>query len=81
MNPRAGLLFIDFGKGDLLYLAVTAGILWDGPELQSFVGAQRLMRFRVQSMRLVESSWPLRWGGAELSPALEGTGAWTQAPC
>ena len=76
VNPRAGLLFIDFDKGDLLYLAVTAGILWDGPELSSFAGAQRLMRFKVQSMRLVESSLPLRWGEAELSPVLQGTGAW-----
>ena len=76
VNPRAGLLFIDFDKGDLLYLAVTAGIVWDGPELSSFVGAQRLMRFKVQSMRLVKSSLPLRWGKAALSPVLEGTGAW-----
>jgi len=76
VNPRAGLLFIDFDKGDLLYLAVTADIVWDGPELSSFAGAQRLMRFEVQSIRLVESSLPLRWSKAELSPVLEGTGAW-----
>ncbi|MES1980435.1 MAG: pyridoxamine 5'-phosphate oxidase family protein [Pseudomonadota bacterium] len=76
VNPRAGLLFIDFDSGDLLYIAVTAEIVWDGPELQSFAGAQRLMRFRVQSMRLVQSSLPLRWGEAELSPVLETTGAW-----
>ncbi|MDI1273155.1 pyridoxamine 5'-phosphate oxidase family protein [Polaromonas sp.] len=76
VNPRAGLLFMDFARGDLLYLAVTADIIWDGPELQCFAGAQRLMRFSVQSMRLVESSLPLRWGKAILSPALEGTGAW-----
>ncbi|WP_397410251.1 pyridoxamine 5'-phosphate oxidase family protein [Polaromonas sp.] len=80
VNPRAGLLFIDFDNGDLLYLAVTAGIVWDGPELSSFAGAQRLMRFKVQSMRLVESSLPLRWGEAELSPVLQGTGAWAQPP-
>lgn len=79
VNPRAGLLFIDFDNGDLLYLAVTASIVWDGPELESFAGAQRLMRFNVQSMRLVESSLPLRWGQAELSPALQGTGAWSQS--
>lgn len=76
VNPRAGLLFVDFDNGDLLYLAVTADIVWDGPEVQSFAGAQRLMRFKVQSMRLVESSLPLRWGEAELSPVLEATGAW-----
>lgn len=76
VNPRAGLLFIDFDTGDLLYLAVTADIVWDGAQVQSFAGAQRLMRFKVQSMRLVESSLPLRWGEAELSPVLEATGAW-----
>jgi uncharacterized protein len=76
VNPRAGLLFIDFDNGDLLYLAVTADIVWDGPEVESFTGAQRLLRFKVQAMRLVESSLPLRWGEAELSPVLEATGAW-----
>jgi len=76
VNPRAGLLFADFDNGDLLYLAATAEIIWDGPEVASFTGAQRLLRFKVQSMRLVENSLPLRWGEAELSPALETTGAW-----
>lgn len=80
VNPRAGLLFIDFDTGDLLYLAVTADIIWDGPEVDSFAGAQRLMRFKVQAMRLVESSLPLRWGEAELSPVLEATGDWAGRP-
>ncbi|SFU78126.1 hypothetical protein SAMN05216350_10559 [Polaromonas sp. YR568] len=76
VNPRAGLLFADFDNGDLLYLAVMAEIIWDGPEVESFTGAQRLLRFKVQSMRLVENSLPLRWGEAELSPALATTGVW-----
>jgi len=76
VNPRAGLLFIDFDNGDLLYVAVTADILWDGPEVDSFAGAQRLMRFKVQAMRLVESSLPLHWSESELSPVLEATGTW-----
>ena len=76
VNPRAGLLFIDFDSGDLLYLAVTADIIWDGPEVAAFEGAQRLLRFKVQSMKRVEASLPLRWGRAELSPVLEATGAW-----
>lgn len=70
VNPRAGLLFIDFDTGELLYLAVAAGIVWDGPELQGFDGAQRLLRMRVLSMRRVEGALPLRWGPAELSPYL-----------
>ena len=76
VNPRAGLLFIDFDSGDLLYLAVTAEIVWDGPEVKAFEGAQRLLRFKLQSMKRVEASLPLRWGRAELSPVLQATGAW-----
>ncbi len=76
VNPRAGLLFIDFDTGDLLYLAVTAEIIWDGPEVQSFAGAQRLLQLKVQAMRRVENSLPLRWGEAALSPVLETTGSW-----
>ena len=80
VNPRAGLLFIDFETGDLLYLAVSAEIVWNGAEVESFAGAQRLLRFTVDSMRRVEASLPLRWGAAELSPALEPTGAWKTSP-
>ena len=71
INPRAGLLFIDFATGDLLYLAVTAEIIWSGAEVDSFAGAQRLLRFQVKSVRRVEASLPLRWSAAELSPLLK----------
>ena len=30
LNPRAGLMFIDFERGDLLYLTGKAEIIWDG---------------------------------------------------
>ena len=75
-NPRAGLLFIDFDSGDLLYLAAQASIIWDGPEVESFAGAQRLLRFAVTQALLVKQSLPLRWGPATLSPVLEPTGSW-----
>jgi predicted pyridoxine 5'-phosphate oxidase superfamily flavin-nucleotide-binding protein len=70
VNPRAGLLFIDFDNGDLLYLAVAAEIVWDGPELAALEGAQRLLRFTLLSMKRVPASLPLRWGEAQLSPYL-----------
>jgi len=76
VNPGAGLLFIDFENGDLLYLAVHAEIIWEGTELDAFPGAQRLLRFKVLAMKRVEASLPLRWGRAELSPALQATGVW-----
>lgn len=75
-NPRAGLLFIDFASGDLLYLATQAEIVWDGPEVEAFAGAQRLMRFTVRQAVLVKQSLPLRWGPATPSPVLDATGSW-----
>lgn len=79
LDPRAGLLFIDFTNGDLLYLAVEAEIVWDGPQVAAFSGAQRLLRFHLRQALLVEAALPLRWSGAELSPMLEKTGSWEEA--
>ncbi|MEP6790450.1 MAG: pyridoxamine 5'-phosphate oxidase family protein [Ramlibacter sp.] len=76
LNPRAGLLFIDFDNGDLLYLAVRAAIVLDGREVQAFAGAQRLLRFEVTAMRRVRAALALRWSEAELSPQLLKTGTW-----
>jgi predicted pyridoxine 5'-phosphate oxidase superfamily flavin-nucleotide-binding protein len=76
VHPRAGLLFIDFENGGLLYLAVQAEIIWEGAELEAFPGALRLLRFKVLAMKRVQASLPLRWGQSELSPALQATGTW-----
>ena len=66
VNPRAGLLFIDFETSDLLYLAVEAEVLWEGEQIKTFAGAQRLLRFRVGAVRYVKSALPLRWEPTEL---------------
>ena len=76
VNPRAGLLFIDFDTGDLLQLAVDVAIVWDGPLLASFAGAQRLLHMQVRGMLRMPAALPLRWGPAQLSPALAATGQW-----
>ncbi|MEO7494016.1 MAG: pyridoxamine 5'-phosphate oxidase family protein [Massilia sp.] len=76
LNPRAGLLFIDVDNGDLLYLAARAEVVWDGPEVDGFAGAQRLLRFRLVQAILVPRSLPLRWSEAEQSPYLAPTGHW-----
>ncbi|MFM9924274.1 pyridoxamine 5'-phosphate oxidase family protein [Variovorax sp. H27-G14] len=75
-HPRAGLLFVDFDSGELLHLAVTAEIVWDGPEVAAFEGAERLMRFNVTHALRRPAALPLRWGDAQLSPHLAGTGQW-----
>jgi len=46
--PRAALLFPDLERGQLLGLQGTVEILWDGPEIRAFPGAERLWRVRDQ---------------------------------
>ncbi|RST45673.1 pyridoxamine 5'-phosphate oxidase family protein [Variovorax sp. DXTD-1] len=70
VHPRAGLLFIDFENGELLHLAAAAEIVWDGPEVAAFEGAERLLRLRVEQVLRRPAALPLRWGEAELSPHL-----------
>ncbi|MDM0076161.1 pyridoxamine 5'-phosphate oxidase family protein [Variovorax sp. J2P1-59] len=79
VHPRAGLLFIDFETGDLLQLGVTAETIWDGPDLEGFAGAQRLLRMQVVSALHMPAVLPLRWGRADMSPFLAPTGRWLEA--
>ena len=76
LEPRAGLLFIDFAAGDLLHVAVRTTIVWDGPDVQAFAGAQRLLRFDIARWRHIGGGLPLRWSAAERSPFLASTGDW-----
>jgi uncharacterized protein len=76
VNPRAGLLFVDFATGDLLYLTGTAEVLWDAPEVAAFAGAERLMRFTLAEGRLVPGALPLRWSRPVYAPQLAETGEW-----
>lgn len=76
--PQAGLLFIDFATGDLLYLAVVAEIIWEGDEVTAFEGAERLIRFTVQGVRYIAGVLPFHWSEPELSPFLTPTGSWSQ---
>lgn len=76
LNPQAGLLFVDFAQGDLLYLTGTAEVIWEGPEISRYAGAKRLIRFHPEQGYRVEGSLPLRWSAPELSPFLKPTGSW-----
>jgi predicted pyridoxine 5'-phosphate oxidase superfamily flavin-nucleotide-binding protein len=72
VHPRAGLLFIDFARGDRLHVAADAEIVWQGPEVDRHAGAQRLLRFHVREVRSVAGPLPLRFGPPSLSPFLGG---------
>ena len=66
--PRAGLLIPDFATGDLLQVTGTAEVIWDGPEVEAYSGAERLWKVKVQSGRWLRAGFPLRFGEPELSP-------------
>ena len=76
LDPRAGLLFIDFSNGDVLYLSGQVEIIWDDAELNRYPGAQRLLRFRVLQSIRVDGALPLRWSAPQQSPVLDATGPW-----
>jgi hypothetical protein len=78
INPRAGLLFIDFATGDLLQITGPAKIVWDGPEVAAFVGAQRLWWLRPTEGQWLRDAFPLRMEGGEASPATAGTSTWAE---
>lgn len=76
LHPVAGLLFIDYETGDLLSLAASVSVIWEGPEVAAFEGAQRLLRFTPTSVLSARAALPLRWGSAQSSPYLAATGVW-----
>ncbi|MBC7800100.1 MAG: pyridoxamine 5'-phosphate oxidase family protein, partial [Gemmatimonadaceae bacterium] len=76
LNPRAGLLFVDFQTGDLVTLTGQAEVIWDGPELQGFVGAERLVRVHVEEAHHLVAALPWRWTAPEQAPQLPATGDW-----
>jgi uncharacterized protein len=72
LNPRAGLIFLDFDRGDLLYLTGNARVIWEGEEIREYIGAERLLRFDLETGYRTEGSLPLSSSEPEFSPFLEG---------
>jgi len=62
INPKAGLLFIDFEMRDLIFLTGTTEILWDdNPHVKTLPNAERAWRFTLDhGLRLKQAS-PIRW--------------------
>lgn len=58
LDGRAGLLFIDFERGDLLTLTGRAEIVWDGPLPDN---AERAWRFQLDEGWWLRDALPLRW--------------------
>jgi ferredoxin-NADP reductase/predicted pyridoxine 5'-phosphate oxidase superfamily flavin-nucleotide-binding protein len=81
INPKAGLLFVDFSTGDELQLTGEAKVILDSPEIAAFQGAERIWQFRARQMIYRPERLPLRWSleGGGASPSSLMTGDWQEA--
>jgi hypothetical protein len=79
VNPRAGIVCADFETGDVLSITGTARVIWDGPAVAAFPGAERLVVFEVESGVFLEHALPMRFTGPVPSPYLADTGTWAEA--
>jgi uncharacterized protein len=79
LDARAGVLFIDFERGDLLSLTGHAELVWDGEELKAFDGAERAWRFHLDEAFWLRDAVPLRWRFRDWSPNSLITGNWDEA--
>ncbi|SMQ28106.1 hypothetical protein SAMN04488483_4080 [Pseudomonas helmanticensis] len=79
LNPKAGLLFIDFSTGDLLQLSGRTEILLEDPQIEAFQGAERLWTFEVEKLVRRPAALALRWRFDGMSPTSLLTGNWAEA--
>lgn len=78
-NPQAGLLFMDHATGEILMLTGSAHVIWDGPDVESYRGAERLWQFKVAELVRLPQALPMRLPLNEYSPNLSLTAEWEEA--
>ena len=61
LDPRAGLLFVDFAAGSLLQLTGRATIDWESDAVARVPGARRLVTFDIEEIIELPVAVPLRW--------------------
>lgn len=61
LDPRAGLVWVDFATGGMLQLTGTTTIDWDSPRIATTPGARRLIVFELDEGIELERALPLRW--------------------
>lgn len=68
VNPNAGLLFIDFERGNTLQITGKAQVIWDKNRIAEFTGAERLVEFEIERVIEIAGAIPLRWQFLGYSP-------------
>ena len=72
VDPRAGLLFLDFARGDTLQLTGRAGVDWDPARAATFPGAARVVDFTLDAVIAITGASQLRWRLDDLTPFSRG---------
>jgi uncharacterized protein len=67
-EPRAGLLFVDFERGDLLQLQGRVDVDWARDAADDLPGAERSWRFRVDRGWRRPGALPLDWTFLDFAP-------------
>lgn len=79
LNPLAGLLFIGFDSGDLLYLTGSAKVLWNSPtnsngkdssDRHTNHHTERVLTFQLKRGYRAKAALSLRWTPPSFSPFL-----------
>ena len=88
INPKGGLIFIDFSTGELLMLTGTVELLWGAnetlineetnEEIQAFKGAERAWKFTLDHGIRLKDALPFRANLGEFSPNTLMTGNWEE---
>ena len=61
LDPRAGLLFVDFAQGHLLQLAARADVIWHDAETSAATGAARMLVLKITGGQWLRDALDLRW--------------------
>ncbi|MCG8691224.1 MAG: pyridoxamine 5'-phosphate oxidase family protein, partial [Minwuiales bacterium] len=61
VDPRVGLLFVDFETGSLLQLTGRATVDWDSDAVARVPGARRLVTVEIEEIVELPAALPLRW--------------------
>ena len=61
LDPRVGLLFVDFETGSLLQLTGRASIDWESDTVAKSPGAHRLVTIDIDEIVELPTAIPLRW--------------------
>ncbi|HEX7318239.1 MAG TPA: pyridoxamine 5'-phosphate oxidase family protein [Pyrinomonadaceae bacterium] len=68
VNPKAGLLFVDFEAGRTLQVSGRARVVWDEGRAAEFAGAERVVEFEAEEVIETADALPWRWRFEGYSP-------------